>query len=254
MKRGTFILIATLVASLIVFAACYLMVKNATRPVDDPQRSEAFSRHAAISERARKEFDKLHEEHLRNNCTPDILAEKLGLAYIPQRESRTDGGYEVRIELPNSYSRLIYIWAADGSTKVYAWEIVSPAANNVSWAEYRENLDICEAVFRYQFEHNASGAQQNAKVYFLEVFNKDPSPEFLARFKDNTPPVKKGSEFAIGEGLKFQVESIERVDKNTVRVSGGYYEAGLSASGNIYTVVRKKEKWNVEKDEMQWIA
>ena len=120
--------------------------------------------------------------------------------------------------------------------------------------EEQENLDICEAVFRYQFEHNASGAQQKAQAYFLEVFKKDPSPEFLARFKDDTPPARKGSEFAIGKGLKFRVESIERIEKNKVRVSGGYYEAGLSSSGNIYTVVRKNESWIVEKNEMQWIS
>lgn len=66
-----------------------------------------------------------------------------------------------------------------------------------SRTEAQEKLDICEAVFRYQFEHNASGAQQKAKAYFLKIHNKDPSDEFLARFKGHTPPVKKGSDFAI---------------------------------------------------------
>jgi len=121
-------------------------------------------------------------------------------------------------------------------------------------SEQQENLDICEAVFRYQFENNASAVQQKAKAYFLEIFQKDPSPEFLARFNGHNPPVKKGAEFAIGEGLKFRVDSIERIDKNTVRVSGGYYEANLSSSGNIYTVVRKKGSWSIQKDEMQWIS
>ena len=58
-----------------------------------------------------------------------------------------------------------------------------------------EQNEIREAVFRYQFEHNASGQQQTAKVYFLS-FGKDqePSDEFIARFKDHKPPVKKRSQ------------------------------------------------------------
>lgn len=117
-----------------------------------------------------------------------------------------------------------------------------------------ENLDICETVFRYQFKHNASLVQQNAKAYFIMIFKQDPPDVFLARFKGNTPPVRKGSEFAIGEGLIFCIRSINRIDENTVHVSGGYYEAELSSSGNIYTVVRKNGQWVVEKDEMQWIS
>jgi hypothetical protein len=120
--------------------------------------------------------------------------------------------------------------------------------------EQPENLDICEAVFRYQFKHNASMVQQNAKAYFIRVFKQDPSDEFLARFTGNIPPVKKGSEFAIGQGLVFCIRSIDRIDENTVQVSGGYYEAELSSSDSVYTVVRRNGRWVVENDEMQWIS
>jgi hypothetical protein len=120
--------------------------------------------------------------------------------------------------------------------------------------EYHEKLNICEAVFRYQFEHNASTVQQNAKAYFIMIFNKDPSDEFLARFKGNTPSVRKVSDFVVGRGLIFSIKSITRIDERTVQVSGGYFEAGLSSSGNTYTVVNKNGKWVVENDEMQWIS
>ncbi len=47
--------------------------------------------------------------------------------------------------------------------------------------------DIREAVFRYQFAHNASAQQQGAKVYFLSLAeDKDPSDRFMLRFKDHT--------------------------------------------------------------------
>ncbi len=117
-----------------------------------------------------------------------------------------------------------------------------------------EALDIAEVTFRYQFEHNASGAQQKAQAYFLSVFNKDPSPEYLKRFEGNKPPVKNGSEFKIGNGLAFRVGAIKRVSETKVEVSGGYYEAGLSSSGNTYFVEKKDGKWVVTEDKMHWIS
>ena len=125
--------------------------------------------------------------------------------------------------------------------------------------------DIREAVFRYQFTHNASGQQQNAKAYFLSVGkDKDPSDDFMARFKDHKPPVKKRSQ-ATGQfevidkktgerGLIFIASTINQLDDDKVLVDGGYYEAGLSASGNTYTVERKNHKWVVTKDQMRWIS
>ena len=70
-----------------------------------------------------------------------------------------------------------------------------------------EKDNIREAVFRYQFEHNASGQQQNAKVYFLSLDKgADPNKAFMLRFRDHNPPVKKRSQ-ATG---KFEV-----IDKET---------------------------------------
>ena len=115
-------------------------------------------------------------------------------------------------------------------------------------------LDIAEATFRYQFEHNASGQQQNSPAYYLSLFGKDPTPEFLARFKNNKPPVRKGSDFKVGAGVKFLVEGIKRVSDTKVEVSGGYDEAALSASGNTYLVELKDGKWVVTGDTMHWIS
>jgi hypothetical protein len=125
--------------------------------------------------------------------------------------------------------------------------------------------NIREAVFRYQFEHNASGQQQNAKVYYLSlVKDSDPKDEFMLRFKGHKPPVKKRSQ-ATGQfevidketgerGLIFRATTIEQLDEDKVIVDGGYYEAGLSSSGNTYTVERKDHKWVVTKDQMRWIS
>lgn len=123
-----------------------------------------------------------------------------------------------------------------------------------SESETSEELDICEAVFRHVFEHNASGQQQNANAYFLKIFGKDPTEAFLARFQEHRPPVKMGSAFVTGNGLEFRIESIDRIHDNKVEVRGGYFEGGLSSSGNIYTVVRKGQQWQVIDDRMLWIS
>jgi hypothetical protein len=129
--------------------------------------------------------------------------------------------------------------------------------------------DLREAVFRHLFEHNASGLQRAAQVFCLQVEGKaDPSPELLLRFEGNKPPVKKASlcTFSHGSargavqdetgapGLIFRVDSIQRTGPDSAVVEGGYFEAGLSASGNIYELARESGRWIVKKDTMRWIS
>lgn len=130
--------------------------------------------------------------------------------------------------------------------------------------------DIRESVFRYQFQHNASGQQQNAKVYFLSLGSieepEDPSDEFMKRFQGHQPPVKKVSQSIVSvfegvkdkdtgeQGLIFRVTRIAWKSDVEVEVEGGYYENGLSASGNIYRVALEGGQWVVKEDRMIWIA
>jgi hypothetical protein len=118
-----------------------------------------------------------------------------------------------------------------------------------------ETLDLFETFFRYKFDNNYSGAQKNADAYFLEIQGEDPSPEFLARFKGHSPPVKKGSDFVLadgiveGNGLLFRIDSyrwIGRFNKNSVEIRGGYDEGNLSASWASYIWVIKNGKWKLK--------
>ena len=134
---------------------------------------------------------------------------------------------------------------------------------------------IREAVFRHQFEYNASGQQQTAQIYFISVMtlddstgywkNGDPSDALLKQFTDNVPPVKPFSKctYSIsgvfdkesGErGLLFQVGEIKWNTNDQVQVEGGYYEAGLSASGNTYYLKYMDKQWTVTRDVMHWIS
>jgi hypothetical protein len=134
----------------------------------------------------------------------------------------------------------------------------------------RENQedDIREAVFRYQFDHNASAQQKTAKVFFLGVEGKagDPSDAFMKRFADHKPPVRKASasHFVKGkgildkttgeQGLAFSVTSIKWISDTEVQAKGGYYEAEESSSGNTYTLKKENGKWKVTKNKMNWIS
>jgi hypothetical protein len=127
--------------------------------------------------------------------------------------------------------------------------------------------DIREAVFRWQFDHNASGQQKKARIYFLEVGEKpgDPTDQFMNRFADHKPPVRKVSACTLNtgevrnkktreKGLIFRVTKIEWKSDIEVEVTGGYHEALLSSSGNTYTVKKENGKWKVTKDKMDWIS
>jgi hypothetical protein len=130
--------------------------------------------------------------------------------------------------------------------------VASSEENRVNRAVEIQN--VFETVFRHQFGHNESGAQERAGAYFLEIEKKDPAPGFLKRFAGHKPPVKRGSEFKKGEGVKFRIDTYKWVTDNEVELTGGYYEGNLSASGRAYTVVRTDGKWVIEKDEGRGIA
>ncbi len=130
----------------------------------------------------------------------------------------------------------------------------------------RTSDDIREAVFRYQFE-NWNG--EGAKAYYLDFGEEgvDPPDYFMLRFVGHTPPVKKVSQCKVRNlregvidsqteepGRVFRVTAIKWVDDSTVEVDGGYYENGLSASGNTYTVKKEDGKWRVIRDKLHWIS
>ena len=127
--------------------------------------------------------------------------------------------------------------------------------------------NIRETVFRYQFDHNASGQQKGAKMYYLGVGKEkaDPSDEFMKRFAANKPLVGKASaaHFIRGKlldkktaerGLAFYVTNIKWISDGEVEVSGGYYESGYSSSEHTYTVKMENGKWRLTKDKMEWIS
>ncbi|MFO0726111.1 MAG: hypothetical protein U1E65_20175 [Myxococcota bacterium] len=127
--------------------------------------------------------------------------------------------------------------------------------------------DVREAVFRYLFAHNASEMGDKAEVYCLEIEDKkDPSAGFLTRFSQNTPPAVMSSDCdrdpahgvhsrSLGKkGLVFNIEAIRKQGPDSAEVDAGYYEAGLSASGETLTLERQNGVWVVTADRRRWIS
>jgi len=140
-------------------------------------------------------------------------------------------------------------------------EAISILADDVARAKAED--DITETTFRYQFLHNASGLQRKARVYFLSIGENgnDPSDEFMKRFADHEPAVRKRSQSKGGMvgvapefGLIFRVEKIKWISDTEVEVEGGYYEAGASSSVNTYYLKKERAKWVVTKDVMHAIS
>jgi hypothetical protein len=169
-----------------------------------------------------------------------------------------------------------------------------PDAKTASLSNDFEFDDIREAVFRYQFEHNASSLQTRAAAYYLELrttegAKSDPPDSFLKRFTGNSPAVHKRSAARVAmeeiakqaddpfsslflfpqrsfqdtgvtdrlsgrPGLIFYQQSINRISNSKAEVHGGYYEGGESSSGNTYTVEKQNGKWTVTKNIMRWIS
>jgi hypothetical protein len=123
-----------------------------------------------------------------------------------------------------------------------------------------EEDHIREAVFLYQFDHNASGLQKHAHAYciFVTINDRrvDPSNGFLKRFAHHKPPVRKGSachwtdvqvvENRMGRpALVFTVGKITWLSDNEVKREGGYEEGNVSSSAESYAVNRQSGKWVV---------
>lgn len=146
-------------------------------------------------------------------------------------------------------------------------ELAQPVSSSDVTAHGPEYLDLLEAVFRHQFDHNASGSGRNVDYFFLALdADEDPPPELLERFAGETPealPVslaERTFEEGVkhrergGRGLIFRISSIDWVDEEEAVVEGGYYEAPLSSSGNTYQVERRDGRWVVISDRLNWIS
>ncbi len=122
-----------------------------------------------------------------------------------------------------------------------------------------EELDILEAVFRYQFAYHFSiRSADHYDCIFLSLPGKqDPPAAFLSRFAGQSPLVEPASSAAPepwdgirdrvtgGRGVLFHVNRLRWIDDKAVEVDGGHYECSLGASDALYQVERRSGAWVV---------
>ena len=133
-----------------------------------------------------------------------------------------------------------------------------PAYNNSALTDRTAaEDDIAEAVFRYQFEHNASAIQKKAEKYCLSLPGEAmPSAELLKRFEGSKTPVLAANqcERKSGKSLFFRVQKFDWHNDREVWVRGGYWEGNLSSSIEMYRVVNDNGKWVVKGARVEAIS
>ena len=106
--------------------------------------------------------------------------------------------------------------------------------------------NIAEIVLRHEFDNNGTGMRDKARAYCIEISDSDPSDKFLTRFKDHKPPVKKGSEFILGQDIKFSVYHFRWINNRIVDVEGSSYANNMNGTGHTYRIIRKKGRWVID--------
>ena len=144
--------------------------------------------------------------------------------------------------------------------------LVSGCAPNLSRAD--EELRIQQSVLRYQFEHNAAA---NKYAIFCIAISKgettsDAPAKLIQGLNDATHKVVKSSdcnahmdngvtERSSGKpALMLNVGKANWLAKDEAVVEGGYYEAGLSSSGNTYHLKKISGVWRVVQNQLNWIS
>jgi len=131
-----------------------------------------------------------------------------------------------------------------------------------------EALQIQQTVLRYQFEHNAAA---NKYAIFCIAISKgettsDAPAKLIQGLNDATHKVVKSSdcnahmdngvtERSSGKpALMLNVGKVNWLAKDEAVVEGGYYEAGLSSSGNTYHLKKISGVWRVVQNQLNWIS
>jgi hypothetical protein len=125
----------------------------------------------------------------------------------------------------------------------------------------QEADDIREAVFRYHMAKLPAQFRfitriKFPEVYFLSVNNANPSPTFLARFRNNKPPVKacsavKPRRFEVvdkitgKEGILISADAIRWIAANQAKVETGWHKDGRGGTFGTCLVEKQKSGWAV---------
>jgi len=156
----------------------------------------------------------------------------------------------------------------------------SPAADT----KLADKQDIYAAVIGHQMEEWVKGGEKsvaeakdedersiakrlNFEIFFVSIEGKDPSDDFINRFRDIPRTIKKASSEEPNKGphtpvdksthrtgIVFSADTIRWLSENSAEVEGGYYCGGLCAAGITFKVIRENGKWIIKNSHMNWIS
>ena len=147
----------------------------------------------------------------------------------------------------------------------------TPVPGGAGWRE-SQVVAIDEAVYRFQFEEHAAGAQPGSVTFCVarttetdELPWGDPPDALLRRFAGHVPAVKKVSQCQVAlsgdmdpatgrPAIVFRVAPAQWQSDTEVLVDGGYHRGGLSASGETYRARYQNGRWTVVESIWRWIA
>lgn len=107
----------------------------------------------------------------------------------------------------------------------------------------------------------------NFRIFFVSIDGKDPSDEFVDRFRDIPRSIRKVSSAKPEKGphtptdrttgmtgIIFDAGKIHWLSKDVAELEGGYYCGGLCAAGITFEVERENGKWVIKSSRMNWIS
>ena len=149
-------------------------------------------------------------------------------------------------------------------TGAYGLLIVTLAAGSMTSKQAAVEIDaVHEAAFRYMFYNNGS---RGAKFYCLRLYEGDPSDSLIHRLSNSTLPVKKHSQCtsSVKEGVRdpgtgergaiLYLKALRWKSSSKAELDGGYWEGGLSSSGDTYFLRKKGSAWSVVKEKTHWVS
>jgi hypothetical protein len=147
-----------------------------------------------------------------------------------------------------------------------------------------DEQDVYAAVIRHQMEEWVKQGEKsvaeakdedekliakrlNFEIFFVSIEGKDPSDDFINRFRDIPRTIKKASSEEPNKGphtpvdksthrtgIIFSAHTIRWLGRDSAEVEGGYYCGGLCAAGITFKVKRENGKWSVKGSHMKWIS
>lgn len=116
-----------------------------------------------------------------------------------------------------------------------------------------EEENICEAVFRAFIDTDEFGFERRGHHYYLTLLGKDPSQQFLNRFRKHRARFFRGSLFEVSPGsTHFSIYYVAWESDSRVEVGGGYYSGMLAADGRTLILTRGNGLWSVVSNVKNW--